>query len=168
MTAAQVCDWLKKHYQEDIKERTVRRYVKNLREKYHLKKSNHPRDYEAVDELPMGKQLQVDFGEKWMESIDGQRVKLRFVALVLAHSRYKWAFFQTRPFRKRSGSHVVKFIKYNFHENRLFADEEILNSSFLDWLDRTGNAKIHGTTKKVPAKVFEEEREQLRPLLYRL
>jgi len=231
MTAAQVCDWLKEHYREYIKERTVSRYVKGLREKYYLKKSNHPRDYEAVDELPMGKQLQVDFGEKWMQSVDGQRVKLRFVAFVLAHSRYKWAFFQTRPFRtsdlvrnchecfkylggmpqelvfdqdsivsvsenfgdiihtfefekfrqeckfkvylcraadpesKGKIENVVKFIKYNFLENRLFADEEILNSSFLDWLDRTGNAKIHGTTKKIPGKVFEEEREQLRPLL---
>lgn len=231
MTAAQVCDWLKEHYEENIKERTVSRYVKALREKYNLRKSNHPRDYEAVEELPMGKQLQVDFGEKWMQSIDGQRVKLRFVAFVLAHSRYKWAFFQTRPFRtsdlvrschecfrylggmpqelvfdqdsivsvsenfgdiihtfeleklrqeckfkvylcraadpesKGKIENVVKFIKYNFLENRLFADEEILNSSFLDWLDRTGNAKVHGTTKKIPTKVFEEEREQLRPLL---
>lgn len=231
MTAAQVCDWLKEHYREDIKERTVSRYVKELREKYNLKKCNHPRDYEAVDELPMGQQLQVDFGEKWMQSIAGQRVKVRFAAFVLAHSRYKWACFQTRPFTtsalicschgcfrylggmpvelvfdqdsivsvsenygdiihtfefekfrqeckfkvylcrasdpesKGKIENVVKFIKYNFLENRLFADEEILNNSCLDWLDRTGNAKVHGTTKKVPAKVFEEECEQLRPLL---
>lgn len=179
----------------------------------------------------MGQQLQVDFGEKWMQSIDGQRVKVRFAAFVLAHSRYKWACFQTRPFTtsalilschecfrylggmpvelvfdqdsivsvsenygdiihtfefekfrqeckfkvylcqaadpesKGKIENVVKFIKYNFLENRLFADEEILNNSCLDWLDRTGNAKVHGTTKKVPAKVFEEECEQLRPLL---
>jgi transposase len=231
MTAAQVCDWLKEHYKEDIKERTVSRFVKALRDKYNLKKSNHPRDYEAVDELPMGQQLQVDFGEKWMNTINGQRVKVRFAAFVLANSRYKWAYFQTRPFtasdlvrschecfRYISGmplemvfdqdsivsvsenygdiihtfefeklrqeckfkvylcrgsdpeskgkiENVVKFIKYNFIENRLFADVEILNSSFLDWLDRTGNAKVHGTTKKIPSKVFEEEREFLRPLL---
>lgn len=69
------------------------------------------------------------------------------------------------PESKGKIENVVKFIKYNFLENRLFADEEILNSSFLDWLDRTGNAKIHGTTKKIPAKVFDEEREQLRALL---
>lgn len=231
MTAAQVCDWLKEHYSEDINERTVSRYVKELREKYNIKKSNHPRDYEAVDELPMGQQLQVDFGEKWMQSVDGQRVKVRFVAFVLAHSRYKWAYFQTRPFTttdlvrscyecfryiggmplelvfdqdsvvsvsENSGDiihtfefekfrqecnfkvylcraadpeskgkieNVVKFIKYNFVENRLFTDEVILNKSCLDWLNRTGNAKIHSTTKQIPAKVFEEEREQLRPLL---
>jgi hypothetical protein len=60
---------------------------------------------------------------------------------------------------------VVKFIKYNFIENRLFVDENILNSTFLDWLERTGNAKVHSTTKKVPAEVFEDERDYLRPLL---
>lgn len=87
MTAAQVCDWLKEHYQEDIKERTVSRYVKGLREKYHLKKSKHPRQYEAVAELPMGQQLQVDFGERWMHSIHGQRVNVHFAAFVLEHSR---------------------------------------------------------------------------------
>jgi len=46
----------------------------------------------------MGQQLQVDFGEKWMQSIDGQKIKIRFVAYVLAPSHYKWACFQTRPF----------------------------------------------------------------------
>ena len=231
MTAAQVCDWLKEHYSEDINERTVSRYVKELREKYNIKKTNRPRDYEAVDELPMGQQLQVDFGEKWLPSIDGQRIKVRFAAFVLAHSRYKWAYFQTRPFTttdlvvschecfrylggmpqelvfdqdsivsvsencgdiihtfefeklrqeckfkiylcraadpesKGKIENVVKFIKYNFLENRMFADEVILNNSCLDWLNRTGNTKIHGTTKKIPAMVFEEERENLRPLL---
>ena len=231
MTAAQVCDWLKEHYREDFKERTVSRYVRSLREKYNLKKSNHPRDYEAVDELPMGQQVQVDFGEKWMKTINGQRIKVWFAAFVLANSRYKWGHFQTRPFTasdlvccchgcfryfggmpiemvfdqdsivsvsenygdvihtfefeklrqeckfkvylcrgsdpesKGKIENVVKFIKYNFIENRLFADAEILNSSFLDWLDRTGNVKVHGTTKKIPAKVFEEEREYLKPLL---
>ena len=44
-------------------------------------------------------------------------------------------------------------------------DDEILNRSCLDWLERTGNAKVHGTTKKIPAEVFKEEREYLRPLV---
>ena len=36
LTAAQVCDWLKEHYQEHFSERTVSRYVKALREEYQL------------------------------------------------------------------------------------------------------------------------------------
>ena len=44
ITAAQVCDWLKEHYKEFYSERIVSRYVKQLREQYHLLKSNHPRE----------------------------------------------------------------------------------------------------------------------------
>lgn len=40
LSAAQVCDWLKEHYKEDFRERTVSRYVKRLREEYGLKKVN--------------------------------------------------------------------------------------------------------------------------------
>ena len=39
MTAAQVWDWLKEHYREEVSERTVSRYVKQLREEYGLKKA---------------------------------------------------------------------------------------------------------------------------------
>ena len=34
----------------------------------------------------------------------------------------------------------------------------------LDWLEQTASAKVHGTTELVPAEVFQEERESLRPL----
>ena len=60
LTAAQVCDWLEEHYKEKFKERTISRYVKELRTQYNLLKTNHPREYEAVEDLPMGQQLQVD------------------------------------------------------------------------------------------------------------
>lgn len=59
---------------------------------------------------------------------------------------------------------VVKFIKGNFIENRIFIDEDILNRSFSDWLERTGNGKIHSITKKIPSDVFKEERDYLRSL----
>ncbi len=71
LSAAQVCDWLKEHYSAPFRERTVCRYVKLLREEYGLRKKPNPRDYEAVPELPMGQQLQVDFGNKWMKTVDG-------------------------------------------------------------------------------------------------
>jgi hypothetical protein len=44
-------------------------------------------------------------------------------------------------------------------------EPDLLNECFLAWLKRTGNAKVHGTTKRVPANVFEVEREHLRPIL---
>jgi len=231
MSAAQVCDWLKEHYKEYFAERTVSRYVKNLRNEYNILKTVLPRDFEAVEDLPLGKQLQVDFGEEWMKSIDGSKVKVRFVAFVLANSRYKYTQFQNRAFttvdlvnacnncfkffggvplelvfdqdsivsvsenygdvihtyefeklRQQLGFSVylcraadpqtkgkvencVKFIKYNFLHNRLYVNDEILNACALEWLDRTGNGKVHSTTKKIPKEAFEIEREYLKPLL---
>lgn len=231
LSAAQVCDWLKEHYSTTFSERTVSRYVKSLRREYDLRKAQNQRDYAAVPELPMGQQLQVDFGEKWLKNVDGGRTKIYAAAFVLAHSRFKYAELQSWPytaadlvrachhcFRYMGGmpqemvfdqdsivcvaenagdiihtyefeklrqecklsiymcrgadpeskgkvESTVKYVKGNFLENRLYVDDAILNSSCLDWLERTANAKIHGTTKLVPAEVFAEECEHLRPLV---
>jgi len=230
LTAAQVWDWLKEHYREEVSERTVSRYVKQLREEYGLKKSEAPRAYEAVPELPMGQQMQVDFGQKLMPNVDGGQTKVYVAAFLLSRSRYKYAQMQSWPFTsvdlvrichdcfqymggmpaelvfdqdsivcvsentgdiiytyefekfrqecklsirmcrgadpesKGKIENTVKYIKGNFLSNRLYVDDGILNGSCLDWLERTANAKVHGTTKLVPAKVFQEEREYLRPL----
>jgi len=230
-SAAQVCDWLKEYYNTSFKERTVSRFVKNLREEYNLKKAPKPRDYAAVPELPMGKQMQVDFGEKWLKNISGGRIKVYAAAFVLAHSRHKYAELQSRPytsvdlvnachrcFRYMGGmplemvfdqdsivcvsenagdiihtyefeklrqecklsiymcrgadpeskgkvESTVKYIKGNFLENRIYVDDSTLNRSCLDWLERTANSKVHGTTKQIPAEVFKVEREHLRPLI---
>ena len=59
---------------------------------------------------------------------------------------------------------MVKFIKRNFASHRLFTDIKTWNQSFLDCLDRTGNYNVHGTTKKIPAQVFLEEQQYLRPV----
>ena len=59
LSSAQVCDWLKEHYEEAHAERTVSRYVKELREEYRLPRHPNPRSYETVAELPMGQQMQV-------------------------------------------------------------------------------------------------------------
>lgn len=231
LSAAQVCDWLKEYFSAGFSERTVSRYVKELRQKHNLKKTANPRSYAAVPELPAGKQLQVDFGEKWMVNSEGVRIKVQFAAFVLAHSRYKYVELQSRPFTatdltracrncfrflggmpeelvfdqdsivcvsencgdiihtyefeklrqeckfrvylcraadpesKGKIENVVRYVKGNLLENRIYpGDDETLNCCCMKWLDRTGNAKIHGTTKRVPAEVFEEERKYLRLL----
>ncbi|MCO5387619.1 MAG: IS21 family transposase [Desulfosporosinus sp.] len=231
MSAAQVHDWLLEHYKIKTAERTTRRLVELLRETHKIKKASIPRSYEAVDELPMGYQMQVDFGQKHLRTPDGQYVKVHFVGFVLSHSRYKWGYFKDKPFTsgelvqslhgcfdymggkpcelvfdqdsivsvdenygdimftyefeqfkqsekldvylcrkadpesKGKVESVVKFIKINFLENRFYMGLDLLNQSFEAWLERTGNAKVHGTTKKVPAKVFLLEQEHLRPVL---
>lgn len=80
----------------------------------------------------------------------------------------KMAIYMCRgadPESKGKIENAVKYIKGNFLSNRLYVDDGILNGSCLEWLERTANAKVHGTTKRVPAEVFKEEREYLRPLI---
>lgn len=99
MTAAQVYDWLLEQYEVSVSERTVSRYVKQLREDHMLPKTATPREYEAVDELPMGHQMQLDFGSKNMPFANKSgHKKVHFLGIVLSHSRYKWGYFQDRPF----------------------------------------------------------------------
>jgi transposase len=101
MTAAQVRDWLGERHQVDAAERTVRRFVANLRKKYGITKAMPPRrEYEAVEELPKGYQLQLDFGEKKVCDAHSDRlIKLYFAIFMLSYSRYKWGIFQERPFK---------------------------------------------------------------------
>lgn len=232
MTAAQVYDWLKEKYEIKISGRSVSRYVKNLRTEYNIPYGKSARDYEAVDELPMGFQMQVDFGviNMPLPNRKGHR-KVYFATFVLSHSRYKYGYFQNHPFAsqdliramdscfdffggvtqeividqdsilvvsenrgdiiytyefeqfKRTNKltmwvcrkadpeskgkieNVVKYFKQNFLVNRFYMEPDELNTASLAWLKRTGNVSIHGTTKKVPAQVFEFEREHLRPVL---
>jgi transposase len=99
MSAAQVLDWLMEHYQVSIAERTVRRFVERLRKKYAIPKTNHPtRQYEAIQDPPMGQQMQVDFGSVWvLDSYKRRYIKLYCVASVLSHSRYKWGWWYVKP-----------------------------------------------------------------------
>jgi len=59
---------------------------------------------------------------------------------------------------------VVKYAKYNFAKYRIFTNLKEFNELCWSWLKRTGNGKIHGTTKKIPAEVFKKEKEYLRPV----
>jgi transposase len=98
MSAAQVRDWLMERYKLDAAERTERRFVMKLREKYGITKASEPRrEYEAVEEQPKGYQVQLDFGAKKVRS-EQRYIKLYFVVFSLTYSRYKWGTFQERPF----------------------------------------------------------------------
>lgn len=230
ISASQICDWLKENYEVDFKERTVSRYVRELRKSCNLPKHKEPRMYEAVPELPMGQQVQVDFGQKALRNINGGTTKVYAVGFVLSHSRYKYAECQSRPFTatdlvracyrcfnyyggmpkemvfdqdsivcvnenigdiiytyefekfrqeckvsiymcrgadpesKGKIENTIKYIKGNFLDHRIFIDDQTLNESCLQWLDRTANSKVHGTTKRIPKEVFNLEKEALRPL----
>ncbi len=66
------------------------------------------------------------------------------------------------PQSKGKIERVIGYIKNNFLAYRTYFGLDQLNSDALKWLERVGNAKIHETTKMIPARVFLEERNYLK------
>ncbi len=100
MTSAQIHDWLQERLMiKSVAENTVRNYVNDLRDKYQIPKETTGRIYGTVNELPMGKQMQVDFGEIYIFTKSGQKKKLYLAGFVLSHSRYKYVEWIDRPLR---------------------------------------------------------------------
>ena len=232
LCASEVLDRLKEHYDVQASGRSVRRLVKQLRKQHGIPKcKTEIRQYMAVEDPPMGRQLQVDLGVAYVEDIHSRSYrKLYVIACVLSHSRYKWGEWYTAPltstqlvsaleecfeffggmpaelvfdqdrllavdenygditytkefeqFRQRMKfsvylcraadpeskgkvEAVVKYFKRSFAKHRRFAGIDIWNEDFLAWLARTGNAQVHGTTKKVPEEVFCQEKIFLKPV----
>ena len=232
MSTAQIFDWLEeKHGNKiDFKERTMRSYINQLRIEEDIPKVSKSRQYEAVEELPLGYQAQVDMGQIWLKDIFKKRICIYCFAMVLAHSRYKFIYWQETPFTtvtfieaherafaffggrtqeivydqdkvlavsenkgdiiytagfqsyldimkfkvflchgadpetKGQVEAVVKYAKYNFADHRTFTDISEFNEKCLEWLERRGNGKEHETTKKIPAEVFNLEKEYLQPV----
>ena len=102
MTSAQVLDWLQERKIDGgVSEGTVRNYVNQLREEFGIPQIKYLRQYEAVDELPAGQQMQMDFGQIILRSSSGRNITLYFATFVLAHSRYKYVEWLDRPFTTR-------------------------------------------------------------------
>lgn len=68
------------------------------------------------------------------------------------------------PESKGRVENVIGFIKKNFSDNRVYTNIDSWNRQGEQWLVRRANGKIHNTTKKIPAEVFEEERKHLIPI----
>lgn len=235
VTAAQIHDWLKDKYHLELAENSVRRYVRILRIEYNLKPGHNEREYEAMQDPPMGVQMQIDIGTIAVENIQARRYqKLYCIGFVLSHSRYKYGiWFSTPPdakdmvnairacfewmggkpkelvfdqdrliaveenygdiiytkefetFRQSEKldiylcrkadppskgriEAVVKYFKYNFARYRQYSEHWVWNEEFEKWLHRTGNAKKHSTTKKIPAEVFAIEQGYLTPVSYEI
>ncbi len=68
------------------------------------------------------------------------------------------------PESKGKIENVVKYVKNNFAKNRVYSTLEDWNDRSLNWLERTGNYKVHNTTKKRPYEVFLLEKQHLRKI----
>lgn len=103
VTGAQVHDWLKEKYEITLTEGSVRRFVSQLRREYNLKKKQESkRDYQAVEDPPMGFQMQVDIGEVTVPDIYARKyIKLYCIGFVLSNSRYKYGVWYDRPLKSK-------------------------------------------------------------------
>jgi len=233
MTAAQLYDWileLRNGEPLPFKERSFRDYVTNIRKTYEIEKPDKTRQYEAVDDPPLGYQAQVDMGEIILKTDTGRRKKVYCFGMVISNSRQKFVYWTEKPFTTESfiDAHqrafayyggrtkeivydqdkilavsenhgdiiytggfqafisvvkfkiylcrgadpeskgrveaVVKYAKYGFAQHRIFHDIDTLNNQCMDWLERTANAKVHETTKRIPAEVFAIEKQYLLPV----
>ncbi len=102
LSAAQIEDRLKEHFSDlpDIHSKTVYNFVQIVRKKYDIPKPKikDSRIFEKLPETPYGEQAQVDFGETWLQTILGKRLKVYFFAIVLSRSRYKFIYLDNKPF----------------------------------------------------------------------
>lgn len=76
-----------------------------------------------------------------------------------------WLCRKSDPESKGMVESGVKFVKYNFARNRCFTSLEQWSKDSVAWLVRTGNGKKHEETKKIPAEVFQSEKEHLKPVV---
>ncbi|MEA3279530.1 MAG: IS21 family transposase [Thermodesulfobacteriota bacterium] len=129
-------------------ERGFRDYIKNLWDKGELVLVKHSRPYIPVEELPAGKQLQLDFGQ--YTTSDG--MKLYFQTAVLSCSRYKLVLFQEKPIKTID---AILFLLFCFEEIKGRIEEIVIDQdAVLVTSENKGDIKL---TKKFEQFVEEQE-----------
>ncbi|MBU3929063.1 MAG: IS21 family transposase [Bacteroidetes bacterium] len=130
LSAAQVEDRLKEHYLDlpEVHSKTVYNFVQMIRHRYDIKKpkSEGSRQYEQLPPLPYGLQSQVDFGESYLHTKDGHRVKVYFFVMVLSRSRYKFVCFQQIPFTSETAvyAHGLAFEYFEGIPKEILYDQD--------------------------------------------
>ena len=66
-----------------------------------------------------------------------------------------------RPNDKGKVECGIKYVKGNFFAGRTFISEDDLDKQLYIWQEDRCNARIHGTTRKVPREVFKQEEKAL-------
>lgn len=73
-----------------------------------------------------------------------------------------------QPYRAQTKGKVerpIRYLRESFLYGRTFLSDADLNAQALHWLETVANARVHGTTKTVPAERFTtEEQPRLQPL----
>ncbi len=127
-SSAQMHDWLKECHHDfpKINPKTIFNFIYSVRTKYHIPKLALKRQHQPVEELPYGKQAQVDFGEYNMRTSSDKRVKVFFFTFVLSRSRYKFIWFIDRHFTSELAlqGHELAFAFINGVPDQIVYDQD--------------------------------------------
>ncbi len=69
-----------------------------------------------------------------------------------------------QPYRAQTKGKVesgVKYVRHNMWPSMRFTDDADLNRQGLEWCDVVANARVHGTTFRIPWEMLSEERPHL-------
>ena len=72
-----------------------------------------------------------------------------------------------KPYRAKTKGKVERpfgYIRQDFFEARSFRNLDDLNRQLAGWLEGVANPRVHGTTNRVVAEAFTEEKSALQPL----
>lgn len=99
-SCAQMHDWLKEHHSDfpKVSPKTVFNFVQSVRILFNISKPQNNREFQMVEELPYGRQAQVDFGFYTMRTSCGKQKRVQFFTMVLSRSRLKYVYFSDAPF----------------------------------------------------------------------
>jgi transposase len=105
LSSSQVEDRLKENYQDlpQVHSKTVHNFVQRVRSAEGIKKrrDQSPRVYQKLPETDYGHQAQADFGKYRMQTKGGGFKDVHFFVMVLCRSRFKFVYFQDKPFTSK-------------------------------------------------------------------
>lgn len=130
LSSAQVEDRLKEHFEDLplVHSKTIYNFVQHVRQQADIPKPSKDkhRDFEHLPQLGYGQEAQVDFGECFMKTRQGKRVKVWLFAMVLSRSRQKYVYFQDYPFTTATAiyAHQKAFEYFQGVPRRILYDQD--------------------------------------------
>jgi len=106
--------------------RSVRLYVARLREELGLPVMRAVRQFSEVAELGPGVQAQVDMGEQKLPDMYGRQVKVYLFAMVMSHSRKRYAVLQDHKFSAQEfvAAHDLAFRYFGGRTDEIVYDQD--------------------------------------------
>ena len=141
LSCAQVKDHLLENFPDMpyVSDRTVYNYVMRIREEEDIPVMSEPvRQTHKLPDCEYGEQAQVDYGEKWLRTTSGHRVKIHIFAMVLSRSRYKFVYLQNVPFTAKTTAyaHHLAFKFYGGMPEKILYDQDrklLIDENFGDY-----------------------------------